>query len=91
MNSFFGGDPTLAYFRADVRYRLDGENSRASANRRKSQREELKAAGIKPRHHQFRNGDEAGKATAKAAAEREAQLVKDRIGLELEVCEGCFL
>jgi hypothetical protein len=94
--SFFGGDPNVSHYTANVRYLMPdeayGKPGRAGATqRRREQGAALKAIGFKERYFQFRNKDEAGKASARAECEAHAREWSDKVGFELEVAEGCFL
>jgi hypothetical protein len=99
MTSFFGGDPNVSHFTAGVTYLLPEERfvegtkeGRARApQRRREQSAKLKELGFKTRYFQFRNGDEQGKARAKAQADAEAKLWSEKAGFQLTVAEGCFL
>ena len=90
--SFFGGDPNVAHFSCDVKYRLPGETSQETNVRRREQSKILKATGIDYRLiFRFRVGDETGKAIAKANADLFASNLAEKTGVPVEVFEGCFL
>lgn len=91
--SFFGGDLSKSHFAVGVRYlAFRGEGHKASTERRRAERATIKAAGFKETtYFEYRNGDEAGKASAKAAADAEAARITAATGVEMEVAEGCFL
>lgn len=99
MTSFFGGDPNVAHYSADLPflpsgYAADGL-SRAERVRQKEVRDEqrkiLKDAGFKEKYFQFRVNDAAGKQKAKRLCEEFAQEWQERTGVKLVVSEGAFL
>jgi len=93
----FGGNPNVSHFAVGVRYMVrdkDGnrEGHSESRERRLAERAKLKASGIKTeKYFQYYNNDAAGKAKAKAAANKEAKRINKLTGVIMDVAEGCFL
>lgn len=90
--SFFGGDPNVSHFTANVRWRVGNEKEGERRERTKAERAVLRQAGFPgAKFFKFKNKDEAGKAKAKAECEAFASAWNSKTGVVLEVCEGCFL
>lgn len=91
--SFFGGDPSMSHFSVSVRYRAyKGEPESEARERRKAEREKLKAKGVKETtYFQYRNDDKKGKTAAMRNANAEADRIRRVADVDMEVCEGCFL
>jgi hypothetical protein len=93
----FGANPNISHYAVGVRYLTrDAEGTReghtASRDRRRAERERLKAAGLKTTtYFQYRNDDSAGKARAKKLADKESARITKLSGVTMEVAEGCFL
>jgi hypothetical protein len=64
---------------------------RAAREERKVQQDKLKELGFKTQYFEFRDGDEAAKARAKAHADRVAEHWSEKTGFKFDVSEGFFL
>ena len=80
----------MSHFTILQRYKLDGETTKQSHDRRKAGLNKIETAGYTKRYFAFTAGDEKAQQEAKADCTALAAKVAEETGVEVFVVEGFF-